>query len=72
MRTYILIAFIGSFLVALAIHTHECRVGTYEQCLMSRGMFWVLWVGLFFIIWFLAAVIGAAIKSAREEKSGEQ
>ena len=72
MRTYILIALIGSLLGAIGIHIYDCRVGTYEQCLISRGMLWAYWLGLFLVIWSFAAVIGSAIKAARSEANEEQ
>jgi hypothetical protein len=67
MRVYVLIALIGSFLGAIAIHMYDCRTGTYEQCLISRGMFWAYWLALFLAIWMFAALIGSAIKSAKNE-----
>ena len=60
---YAIIAGLLSFFIALGIHVFDCQTGTHEQCLMSRGLFWVYWLVSFLVAWGIVASFGAFIKS---------
>jgi hypothetical protein len=50
------IAAILSILGTIALHLYDCSVGTYEQCLMSRGLLW-----LYFPVMFVFCLIVVAL-----------
>ena len=58
-----LIAVVISFLCAIGMHVYDCQTGTHEQCLMSKGFFWLYWLVSFLVAWLVVASFSAFIRS---------
>lgn len=68
MRSVSMSAILAIF-TGLLVHTYDCSVGTYEQCLMSRGLLWFYIVVMFA---FFLALIAAVNLVMRYLKGGSQ
>lgn len=55
-----LIAAAVSLVVALLLHAYDCAVGTHEACLISRGLLWVYWLGVYLIFGVPLALVARA------------
>ena len=71
MRRAFPIAFFGSILGAVSLLIFDCKTGTYEQCLISKGMFWAYLPALFILIWIVAALALKAFEDAGSESEHE-
>jgi hypothetical protein len=45
-----LIAAAASLVIALVLHAYDCYAGTHEACMISRGLLWMYWFGIYVIL----------------------
>lgn len=62
-----LIAFCLSLIAAALMTGYECKVGTTDQCLMSKGLFPFYLGVLFLLLWPLVAAVGSAFSGSRKD-----
>jgi hypothetical protein len=61
---FLLIAAVVAFAGTIAVHIYDCQTGTREQCLMSRGLLWVYWIGFFVVVGVPVATIEQVVRRA--------
>jgi hypothetical protein len=68
---FLLLAGIVAVVGTVAVHVYDCQTGTREQCLMSRGLLWVYWIGFFVVVGVPLATIDQVVRRAWAKWSRE-